>query len=77
MRIQIDLKSLVIGAVLATVVLLVLGAAEHPALRVGRFEIEVNDSHALILDSISGQVWQNPLPTTGGRPSPDFEKPKI
>jgi len=55
---SIDIKSVLIGALLAALVLCLIGAVPRVMFEEqGRFKIESNDSHAFILDSATGQVW--------------------
>jgi hypothetical protein len=39
-----------------------------------RFQLQVADEHAFIVDSVTGQSWQQRL--NGGYSSPDFLQPK-
>jgi hypothetical protein len=39
-----------------------------------RFQLQVADEHAFIVDTVTGQSWQQSL--SGGYSSPDFLQPK-
>ena len=56
----IEMKSVLIGGFLTTLILCLVGAVHYePPERYGRFQIETNNSHAFILDSATGQVWSS------------------
>ena len=74
---SIDIKSVLIGALVAALALCVIGAVPDVLLEeYGRFEITTNDSHAFILDSATGQVWSSlsisPATGIGVLSDPDF-----
>jgi hypothetical protein len=78
---SIDMKSVLIGGLLAVMILCLIGAVPFvQSYEYGRFQIETNDSHAFILDSATGQVWSSMFPDPGsGNPTgtnPDFHEPK-
>jgi len=79
---SIDLKSVLIGGLAVAMILCLVGAVRYVrSEEYGRFEIEVNDGHAFVLDSATGQVWSEPLidPEGGIRPiepDPNFYAPK-
>ena len=57
---SIDIKSVLIGILLAALVLCVIGAVPITLPEeYGRFQITTNESHAFILDSSTGQVWSS------------------
>jgi hypothetical protein len=78
---SIDIKSFLIGGLLATLILCLVGAVPLVAPEeYGRFEIETNDGYAFVLDSATGQVWSSMFlsPATGlvvGH-DPNFHVPK-
>jgi hypothetical protein len=78
---SIDMKSVLIGGLLAVMILCFVGAVPfvQPE-EYGRFRIETNDSHAFILDSATGQVWSSMFPSPewgfGVGPDPNFHAPK-
>ena len=58
MRRSIDIKSALIGGLLAALILCLAGGVPYMHWEeYGRFQIETNDSHAFILDSATGQAW--------------------
>ena len=79
---SIDIKSTLIGGVLVTMILCVIGAVPFvPSAEYERFKIEINDNYAFILDSATGQVWSsmfpNPAETSiGVVHDPNFHAPK-
>lgn len=55
---SVDVKSLLIGGLLVLSVVCLVGALPYMSPEYyGRFRIEVNPSHAFVLDSATGQVW--------------------
>jgi hypothetical protein len=79
---SIDMKSALIGGLVVALFLCLVGAVYYvPPEDFGWFKIEVNDGHAFVLDSATGQVWSEPLvyPEGGIRPiepDPNFFAPK-
>lgn len=79
---SIHLKSALIGGFVVAMILCLAGAVFYvPSEDFERFEIEVNDGHAFVLDSATGQVWLETLidPEGGIRPiepDPNFYAPK-
>lgn len=79
---SIDLKSALIGGFVVAMILCLVGAVRYvPLEEYGRFEIEVNDGHAFVLDTATGQVWSEPLILSGGgiriiESDPNFYAPK-
>jgi len=57
---SIDMRSVLIGGLLAVIALCLVGAVPFiPSEEYGRFQIETNNSHAFILDTATGQVWSS------------------
>ena len=78
---SIDMKSVLIGGLLAVMILCFVGAVPFVSPEeYGRFRIETNDSYAFILDSATGQVWSsvflNPESHIIVPPDPNFHAPK-
>jgi len=44
---------------------------------VNRFQIAGNPGHIFVIDSVTGQVWEDFTPQTKGGKSPDFSAPKL
>jgi len=63
MKLDIDLKSAVIGVVLAIVLMVSLGATRHRSHRHGRYQLILTDNYAFIFDSTRGQMWQKGIST--------------
>ena len=81
MRRSIDIKSVLIGVLLAALILCLAGGVPYAHWEdYGRFQMETNDSHAFILDSATGQVWASSfyLSSTGPQSwdDPNFHAPK-
>ena len=79
---SIDIKSVLIGGLLAALILCLVGAVPYvPVEMHGRFCIETNDSHAFVLDTATGQVWSStfisPESGIGVGPDPNFHAPKL
>ena len=78
---SIDMKSALIGGFVVALILCLVGAVHYvPSEDFERFEIEVNDGHAFVLDSATGQVWSEMLTDPQGHfiiaPDPNFYAPK-
>jgi hypothetical protein len=78
---SVDIKSALIGGLVAVLILFLVGAVDHvPPIYYGRFQMETNDNYAFILDSATGQVWSKefPYPRSGFivYPDPNFDGPK-
>jgi len=76
-----EMKSALIGGLLAVIVLCLVGAVPFmPPEEYGRFQIETNNSHAFILDSATGQVWSSEFLSRESHiiipPDPNFHAPK-
>jgi hypothetical protein len=75
---SIDMKSILIGGLLAALILCLAGAVPYVNLEdYDRFKIETNDSHAFVLDSATGQVWSSVFHVTDSgftmhSPDPNF-----
>ena len=77
MKTAYDLKSFFIGVLLATFIILALGAVNNNQLHVGRFRIATNRNHILVVDTVTGQVWEKYVKTTEGTTSENFAEPKL
>lgn len=76
---KLDSRSLVLGLTAGILGTLSLGAvSSNTTGSVGRFRLETMESHAFVIDTVSGQVWRGYFPSgMGGKTNSDFEKPKI
>jgi hypothetical protein len=45
--------------------------------QIGRFQMSGVPSHAYVIDTVTGQVWQKFAAANEGGTDPDFHKPKI
>lgn len=60
MKAHIDIKSAVMGGLLAAMVLLAAGAIRKASSgAIGRFQIGCTHENAYLLDTVTGQVWQS------------------
>jgi hypothetical protein len=69
--VSIVLASLVLGYSLAP------KPAEPGAAQVGRFQMGGIPGHAYVLDTATGQVWEDFATPTQGSSHPEFNKPKV
>ena len=81
MRRSIDIKSVLIGGLMAALILCLAGGVPYMHWEdYGRFQIETNNSHAFILDSATGQVWSSKFYISDSRSyslnDPNFHAPK-
>jgi hypothetical protein len=76
MNSKIDTKSILIGLLAGVAVTLVVGAA-IPTNQVGRYQIAGAGNHAVIVDTVTGQVWQGYMPSMEGSTDADFFKVKV
>ncbi len=75
---QIDIKSFIMGILVAACIGLVMGAGQYSASSPnGRFEIAVRDNHAYVLDSATGQVWERFILSNQGQTSKNFKSAKV
>ena len=82
MKTTIDPKSVLLGAMAAVVLGCAFGAGDSagrdhradPA--ISRFQINSNEQHVFVLDTATGQVWENYLPPNQGSTSSNFMEPK-
>ncbi len=73
MREKFDLKSILVGAILAAGLFLAFGAAHRPANQTRRFKIEASDRYVYILDTTTGQLWEKYM----GARNKEFAEPKL
>ena len=51
----------------------VTAAAKGPGVKYfQRYQIGTNDTHAFVLDTITGRVWERPVPTESDQVDPSF-----
>ena len=74
----IDLKSLVLGAVLGGTVLVLMGAdlPQRPSTSLGRYQVSAGANRAYVIDTTTGQVWESVVLPNSVNPDPDFARPK-
>ncbi|MBC8288944.1 MAG: hypothetical protein H8E37_01385 [Planctomycetes bacterium] len=53
-----DPKSMLLGALCAAVLVCIVGAANVTGPATRRYELEVNEKNAFILDTATGRAWQ-------------------
>ncbi len=61
-KIELDLKSVLMGAAAAAVLIFSTGATS-PVANVGRYQISVGGDRAGIVDTVTGQSWTTQIPT--------------
>jgi hypothetical protein len=62
-KIQFDVKSILLGAALAALLLLGTGATGEGSDPVGRYQVSVgSDGKSAIVDTITGQAWVTQIP---------------
>ena len=77
---SVDVKSILIGGLLAAIFLCLLGPATYTKTEyLGQYHIETNQDFAFVLDTITGQVWSAKANDKGGNfidPNSAFSLPK-
>ena len=76
MKIQIDVKSALIG-LLAGIAAMLAMAASSSNHTVGRYQVGGTASQALVVDTMTGQVWTKFTPSGSGSSDNDFSLPKL
>ncbi len=76
MKTKLEINSALIGLGIGVFVTLGLAAASSPG-PVGRYQIGGTSSHGLVVDTVTGQVWEKYLPQNEGHSDADFSKPKF
>lgn len=77
MKITIDLRSALIGLLTGVVVMLTLGAAGGGAVSSQRYQVAGTHSHAVIVNTETGQAWTAFLAPGSGKTDPDFQSTKL
>lgn len=78
MRNPLHIRSFIAGLILGAGLLACLGAAGVVASATpNRFTIATNESHVFVLDTVTGQVWEEFAPNGSGQTSDGFSEPKI
>jgi hypothetical protein len=72
----IDIKSALLGLIIGVLVTLGVGASRSELTGIRRYQIGGTHSHGLVIDTVTGQVWQEFLPPGSGSSDPDFAKIK-
>jgi hypothetical protein len=75
MKIQIDIKSALVGLVFGVVVVLCVAAAS-PSGAVGRYQIAASHEQGMVLDTVTGKVWSYFFVPGSGRTDKSFFEPK-
>ena len=77
-------RTLILGAsvVIAGLALGLTLSANHPpsvqpAQQVGRFQMCGVPGRAYVIDTVTGQVWEEWVPAIGGKDDEEFKKPKL
>ena len=77
MKVTFDLKSLLVGAVLAVCVLLALGASLNDPPQVNRFRIAAGANHVFVVDTATGQVWEQYVVPRRDARDQEFMAPRL
>ena len=77
MKAMFEIKSFVIGAVLAAIILLALGASLKESPQVDRFRITSTTNNVFVLDTATGQVWGKHVVPRQGMQSQEFMDPRL
>ena len=78
MKITIDLRSAFIGLVAGVLLILTLGAVSPGRPSSGaQYEVAGTHSHAVIINTQTGQAWTAFLPPGSGHTDGDFKAPKL
>ena len=77
LKITIDLRSALIGLFAGVVLMFTIGASIGSGIApTQRYQVAGTHSHAVIVNTETGQAWNAHLPEHGGGPSGAFLKPK-
>jgi hypothetical protein len=66
MKIQIDLKSALCGLIIGVAAMFVMGAESSSSNPVGKYQLKIGPTCALILNTQSGEVWGMPAGPESG-----------
>ena len=77
MKAMFDLRSLLIGAVLAAFVLLAFGASLSGPPQVDRFRLATSPGHVFVIDTATGQVWGKYVVPRQDMKSQAFMEPRL
>jgi hypothetical protein len=73
MQFKIDQKSMLVGIAAGMLAMLVLGASDS-ANPVGRYQVAVGTSYAVVVDTATGQAWGANVVSLSGIQAGFFEK---
>ena len=76
MKIQIDIKSALVGLGCGAVVALLVAAAS-PTGPVGRYQIAASHEQGMVLDTVTGKVWSHFFIPGSGKTDNSFYDPKL
>jgi len=77
MKALLDLRSLLIGAVLTVSVLLALGASLNGPPQVERFRLATSPGHVFVIDTATGQVWGKYVIPRQDMKGQEFMEPRL
>lgn len=75
MNAKLDFKSALIGLLVGVLATMAIAATSPPG-QAGRYQVTGTGSHAVILDTATGQAWSTFLSPAGGRTDGDFYQSK-
>lgn len=76
MKIQLDLKSIIIGLLAGIAGMVAIGASS-PAPTIGRYQVGGTASQGFVVDTMTGQVWTRFTPSGSGTSDNDFALSKL
>jgi len=77
MKGMFDLRSLLMGAILAMFILLALGASLNRSPQVDRFRFGASANHVFVIDTATGQVWGKYITPRRDMTSQELMSPKL
>ena len=78
MKITIDLRSALIGLVAGVLLMFTLGAAGNSGIDGNpRYQVAGTHSHAVIVNTATGQAWSAFMSPNSGPTDPDFKAAKL
>lgn len=76
MKTEIDVKSALIGLFVGMAAMLAIGSSSSSPM-IGRYQVGGTASQALVIDTVTGQVWTKFTPSGSGTSDNDFALPKF
>jgi hypothetical protein len=77
MKTMFDLRSVLIGAILAVLLLFAFGASLNNPPQVDRFRFGASANHVFVIDTATGQVWGKYITPRRDMTSQEFMSPQL